>query len=214
MGLRAWFLLAAGSLAVACAAGGTADLGLDATEPPTGGDSPASPSPGSGNGGGGGGGSDSGGGGGGGDGSAPDAGGGTNVDAAADGPFVPVLDAAPDAPVGPTAQQCLMGWASYAGACPAPIITSSYVGNGCVGTTGWFIEGQNFQFEKDKVGFADYGPQSIGANGNQKHWNVITTTLLCVTVSAAAKGAWVGHTIHVVNPDGKASNAVVVQDKL
>lgn len=121
----------------------------------------------------------------------------------------------PDAgPTGPTAAECLEGWASKAGACPAPVITASYVASGCVGHTGWFIEGQNFQLERRNVGIADYGPRSIGVNGNQRHWNVITPTLLCVTVSAASKGTWVGATIHVENPDGKTSNSVVVTDKL
>lgn len=117
-------------------------------------------------------------------------------------------------PSGPTADQCLEGWRMYGGACPAPTITQSYVGNGCVGTAGWFVEGQNFQLEQHNMGIADYGPQSFGANGNQKHWNIITTTKLCVTVAAAFKDTWVGHTIYVKNPDGKASNSVVVQDKL
>ena len=115
---------------------------------------------------------------------------------------------------GPTADECLEGWASYDGGCPAPVITDSYVGNGCVGTTGWFVDGANFQLRQHNTGIADYGPQSFGANGNQMNWNVITTTQLCVTVSAGAKDAWVGHTIYVVNPDGKSSNSVVVGDKL
>jgi hypothetical protein len=102
----------------------------------------------------------------------------------------------------------------YMGACPAPIISDSYVGMGCVGTTGWFIDGDNFQLLQHNMGIADYGPQSFGANGNQMDWNVITTTQLCVTVAAAAAGAWVGHTIYVVNPDGKMSNSVVVQNRL
>jgi len=120
----------------------------------------------------------------------------------------------PDLVMGPTAEQCLEGWRMYPGNCPGPQITESHVGNGCAGTTGWFIEGKNFQLEKHNMGIADYGPQSIGANGDQKHWNVITTTRLCVTVSAAAKAAWVGHTIYVINPDGKKSNSVVVKDLL
>ena len=122
---------------------------------------------------------------------------------------------APDLAVpGPTAAQCLEGWRTYGGTCPAPTITESYVGNGCVGTTGWFIEGTNFQLEMHNTGIADYGPQSFGANGNQKNWNVITPTKLCVTVFAGYKSTWVGHTIYVKNPDGKMSNSVVVTDKL
>ena len=116
--------------------------------------------------------------------------------------------------IGPTADDCLEGWAAYDGGCPAPVITDSYVGNGCVGTTGWFVDGANFQLRQHNTGIADYGPQSFGANGDQMNWNVITTTQLCVTVSAGAKAAWVGHTIYVVNPDGKSSNSVVVGDKL
>ena len=115
---------------------------------------------------------------------------------------------------GPSADQCLEGWRMFDGRCPGPVIYRSYVGNGCRGTTGWFIEGLNFQVEQHNVGIADYGPQSFGANGNQKHWNDISTTRLCVTVSAGAKSAWVAHTIYVVNPDGKMSNAVVVEDRL
>jgi hypothetical protein len=194
---RLRFLVPLASLAVACAAGGSDELGAGGTPatdpsigaPSSGGASTSSgaPSPSS-------------------DAGAPGA------DAATgDGASTTVPEAAPP---GPTAQQCLEGWQGYAGACPAPIIASSYVGNGCVGTTGWFIEGQNFQLEQHNVGIADYGPQSFGANGNQKHWNVISTTMLCVTVYAGYKSSWVGHTIHVVNPDGKSSNSVVVQDKL
>lgn len=136
------------------------------------------------------------------------------ADGASDGAMGPDLLAPPDLQPGPTAAQCLEGWRKYGGACPAPQISASYVANGCVGTTGWFVDGQNFQLEMHNVGIADYGPQSFGANGDQKHWNVITTTRLCVTVSAAAKSAWVGHTIYVKNPDGKSSNSVVVQDRL
>jgi hypothetical protein len=119
-----------------------------------------------------------------------------------------------DAAGGPSAAACLDGWADYAGTCPAPTITSSYVGNGCVGTTGWFVLGTNFQLEQHNTGIADYGPQSFGANGDQKSWNVITTTELCVTVAASAASAWVGHTIYVKNPDGKSSNAVTVTSLL
>ncbi len=115
---------------------------------------------------------------------------------------------------GPSAEDCFTDWADFAGTCSAPVISSSWVGNGCVGTTGWFIEGDNFQFRQDNDGIADYGPQSMGANGNQMHWNVITPTLLCVTVFAGFKDTWVDHEIYVVNPDGKASNSVVVQDYL
>ena len=112
----------------------------------------------------------------------------------------------------PTPEQCLKGWRELD--CPAPSISASYVGHGCVGTTGWFIEGNYFQHEKDNTGIADYGPQSIGANGNQRHWNIITPTKLCVTVAAAFKSTWVGKTIHVKNPDSKTSNSVVVEDRL
>ncbi len=119
-----------------------------------------------------------------------------------------------DAALGPSAAACLEGWADYAGTCPAPVITSSYVASGCAGTTGWFVNGSNFQVEQHNTGIADYGPQSIGANGDQKSWNVITTTQLCVTVAASAKAAWVGHTIYVKNPDGKTSNSVTVTDLL
>jgi hypothetical protein len=114
----------------------------------------------------------------------------------------------------PTPAQCLEGWSTLNGQCAAPTITSSYVANGCVGTTGWFVEGNNFELERHNVGIADDGPQSFGANGNQKHWNVITPTKLCVTVSATFKSVWVGQTIYVKNPDGKASNSVVVEDRL
>lgn len=134
----------------------------------------------------------------------------TSADAAQPPDLTPPADLTP----GPTADQCLEGWRMYGGACPAPEITSSYVATGCVGTSGWFIDGKNFQLEQRNTGIADYGPQSFGANGNQKHWNVITTTRLCVTISAGAKSAWVGHTIYVKNPDGKTSNSVVVQDRL
>ncbi len=136
----------------------------------------------------------------GGDGSSVETDGGTELDGA-------IVD-------GPTADECLEGWAAYDGGCPAPTITDSYVGNGCVGTTGWFVDGANFQVRQHNTGVADDGPQSFGANGNQMMWNVITTTQLCVTVSAGAKDAWVGHTIYVVNPDGKSSNSVIVGDRL
>ena len=86
--------------------------------------------------------------------------------------------------------------------------------SGCVGTTGWFVMGSNFQVAQHNSGIADYGPQSIGANGDQRSWNVITTGELCVTISAAAKAAWVAHTIYVKNPDGKTSNSVIVTDLL
>lgn len=125
-----------------------------------------------------------------------------------------VREASSDSALGPSAAVCLEGWAGYAGTCPAPQITSSYVASGCVGTTGWFVVGSNFQVEQRNTGTADDGPQSIGANGDQKMWNVITTTQLCVTISAAAKAAWVGHTVYVKNPDGKTSNAVIVTDLL
>lgn len=117
-------------------------------------------------------------------------------------------------PTGPTPDECLDDWATYDGGCAAPTITDSYVGSGCEGTTGWFIDGTNFQLRQHNSGIADYGPQSFGANGNQMNWNEITPTQLCVTVSAAASSAWVGHTIYVVNPDGKTSNSVVVSSKL
>lgn len=119
-----------------------------------------------------------------------------------------------DGSLGPSAALCLEGWADYAGACPAPTISSSYVASGCAGTTGWFVIGSNFQVQQHNTGTADYGPQSFGANGDQKIWNVITTGELCVTISATAKSAWVGHTIYVKNPDGKTSNAVTVTDLL
>ena len=125
-----------------------------------------------------------------------------------------VRDTSTDTAIGPSAAACLEGWASYAGTCPAPQITSSYVAAGCSGTTGWFVLGSNFQVEQHNTGIADYGPQSFGANGDQKIWNVITTGQLCVTISAASKAAWVGHTIYVKNPDGKTSNAVTVADLL
>lgn len=126
----------------------------------------------------------------------------------------PQDQATPDLAPTPTPAQCLEGWRMYNGACPAPIITESYVANGCVGTSGWFIDGANFQLEQRNMGIADYGPQSFGANGNQKHWNVITPTRLCVTVAAGAAGTWVGKTIYVKNPDGKTSNSVVVSNRL
>jgi hypothetical protein len=81
-----------------------------------------------------------------------------------------------------------------------------------VGTTGWFVEGANFQLRQRNVGIADVGPQSIGANANQQHWNVIRPELLCVTIAASGRDTWVGHEIYVINPDGQRSNAVVVQD--
>lgn len=134
----------------------------------------------------------------------------------------PDLDAgAPDAlappdsgtPPGPTPDECLEGWRQLPpGACAAPVIERSYVSEGCLGTTGWFVEGANFQHRQHNVGVADYGPQSIGANSNQQHWNVIRPELLCVTVAASSRNAWVGHEIYVINPDGQRSNAVVVQD--
>jgi hypothetical protein len=116
---------------------------------------------------------------------------------------------------GPTPDECLDDWAEYDGGCAAPTITDSYVGNGCEGTTGWFVDGTNFQLRQHNVGVADYGPQSFGANGNQMNWNEITPTQLCVTVAASSTDTtWTGHTIYVVNPDGKMSNSVVVTNKL
>lgn len=126
----------------------------------------------------------------------------------------PDLAAPPDLTALPTAEQCLEGWRNYGGRCPAPTISESYVGRDCVGTTGWFILGSNFQLEQHNTGIADYGPQSFGANGNQKHWNIITPTKLCVTVAAQFADTWVGKTIYVKNPDGKQSNSVVVTNKL
>lgn len=138
------------------------------------------------------------------------------ADATADLDAAPTLDTgALDAlaPPGPTPDECLEGWRQLpTGSCPAPIIERSYVSEGCVGTTGWFVEGANFQLRQRNVGVADDGPQSIGANGNQGHWNVIRPDLLCVTVSAGSRDSWVGHEIYVINPDGQRSNAVVVQD--
>lgn len=150
------------------------------------------------------------------------------VDAGADGPDASErLDAAPTldanaldaaaldaaAPTSRSPEECLEGWRQLpAGACAAPVIERSYVSEGCLGTTGWFVEGANFQHRQHNVGVADDGPQSIGANGNQQHWNVIRPELLCVTIAASARHAWVGHEIYVINPDGQRSNAVVVQD--
>jgi hypothetical protein len=127
------------------------------------------------------------------------------------------LDATPPpdsgVPPGPTPDECLEGWRQLpARACPAPVIERSYVSEGCLGTTGWFVEGANFQHRQHNVGIADYGPQSIGANANQQHWNVIRPELLCVTIAASSRNAWVAHEIYVINPDGQRSNAVVVQD--
>lgn len=116
-------------------------------------------------------------------------------------------------PPGPTPAACLEGWRQLPpGSCAAPIIDRSYVTDGCVGTTGWFVEGANFQLEQRNVGIADYGPQSIGVNSSQRHWNVIRPDLLCVTISANGRGTWVGAEIYVINPDGQRSNAVTVQD--
>jgi hypothetical protein len=120
----------------------------------------------------------------------------------------------PKVVVAPTPAQCLEGWPTLNGQCAAPVISASYVADGCVGTTGWFVEGANFELRQHNVGIADYGPQSFGANGNQENWNVITSNKLCVTVYAGFKSSWVGHTIYVQNPDGKTSNSVVVQDRL
>jgi hypothetical protein len=124
----------------------------------------------------------------------------------------PAKPTPPDSSV-PTPAQCLDGWRSLD--CAAPIITNSYVSNGCANTTGWFIDGYNFEhLGPSGPNTADYGPQSFGANGNQSAWNVITPNRLCVTVAAGFSSAWVGHTVYVKNPDGKSSNSVVVADRL
>lgn len=112
----------------------------------------------------------------------------------------------------PSPLECLDGWRHLS--CPAPVIYRSYIGDDCMGTSGWFIVGENFQHEGPSgPSTADYGPRSFGANGNQKHWNVITPRQLCVTVGAGpGDTTWTGHTIYVENPDGQQSNSVVVEN--
>lgn len=117
----------------------------------------------------------------------------------------------------PSAAQCLEDWRLHGGRCPGPVIYASYIANGCRNTTGWFIEGLNFQVEQRNGGggIADYGPQAFGAaDGNQKHWNDLTVSRLCVTIPYSARNNWLYHSIYVVNPDGKMSNAVVVESRL
>ncbi len=124
-------------------------------------------------------------------------------------------DAGPEdmgSPVSPA--ECFEGWATLpAGTCAAPIIDESWVGEGCVGTDGWFISGANFQLRERRTGVADRGPQSIGVNGDQSHWNVIEPNLLCVTIYRGYADTWAGHDVYVVNPDGQSSNTVTIQNR-
>src|SRR5579864_4254525 len=50
-------------------------------------------------------------------------------------------DAAADLAVRPTPDQCFMGWATFHGKCPAPIITRAGVTNDCDGAKGWEVLG-------------------------------------------------------------------------
>lgn len=112
---------------------------------------------------------------------------------------------------GPTAAMCYEGWRMYGGSCPAPIITSAWAATtGCVGANpGLFIEGMNFQLEKRNTGIADYGPQAQ-EGFDQKHWNELTTTRLCVTMSSSYALSFPGKRLSVKNPDGKVSNSVTI----
>lgn len=80
--------------------------------------------------------------------------------------------------------------------------------------TGCFIEGQNFQFLRDNTGIADYGPKTLGPKGNHQHWNLLTPTKLCVTIGQAFIAGYVGKEVALLNPDGKTSNCVTIENHL
>lgn len=112
---------------------------------------------------------------------------------------------------GPTAAECFERWRMYGGTCPAPVITQAWASTtGCSGSNpGLFIEGMNFQLEMRNMGIADYGPQCLEGH-DQKHWNELTTTRLCVTMNATYALSFPGKRLSVRNPDGKVSNSVTI----
>jgi hypothetical protein len=86
---------------------------------------------------------------------------------------------------GPTAAECFERWRMYGGTCPAPVITQAWAATtGCSAGNhpGLFIEGMNFRLEMRNMGIADYGPQAQ-EGFDQRHWNELTTTRLCVTMN-------------------------------
>ena len=127
-------------------------------------------------------------------------------------PDLAVLDLTlPPDLAGPTAAECFERWRMYGGTCPAPVITQAWAATtGCSGSNpGLFIEGMNFQLEMHNMGIADYGPQCLEGH-DQKHWNELTTTRLCVTMNATYALSFPGKRLSVRNPDGKVSNSVTI----
>ncbi|MFO0578838.1 MAG: hypothetical protein U1A78_32955 [Polyangia bacterium] len=124
--------------------------------------------------------------------------------------LLPDLTLPPDL-AGPTAAECFERWRMYGGTCPAPVITQAWAATtGCSGgNPGLFIEGMNFQLEMRNMGIADYGPQCLEGH-DQKHWNELTTTRLCVTMNATYALSFPGKRLSVRNPDGKVSNSVTI----
>lgn len=130
-------------------------------------------------------------------------------------PDLTVRDLAPPADLltGPTAAECFERWRMYGGSCPGPVITQAWASaTGCSSGNhpGLFIEGMNFQLEMRNMGIADYGPQARESH-DQKHWNELTTTRLCVTMNLTYAMSFPGKPLSVRNPDGKISNSVIIQ---
>jgi hypothetical protein len=130
-------------------------------------------------------------------------------------PDLAARDLAPPADLlpGPSAADCFERWRMYGGSCPGPVITQAWAAvTGCSAGNqpGLFVEGMNFQLEMRNMGIADYGPQ--GREGwDQRHWNELTTTRLCITMNSAYALSFPGKPLSLKNPDGKISNSVIIQ---
>lgn len=118
-----------------------------------------------------------------------------------------------DLSTGPTAADCFERWRMYGGSCPGPVITQAWAAaTGCSAGNhpGLFVEGMNFQLEMRNMGIADYGPQGL-EGWDQKHWNELTPTRLCVTMNVTYALSFPGKRLSLKNPDGKISNSVIIQ---
>lgn len=118
-----------------------------------------------------------------------------------------------DLTAGPTAADCFERWRMYGGSCPGPVITQAWASaTGCSAGNhpGLFVEGMNFQLEMRNMGIADYGPQGR-ESWDQKHWNELTTTRLCITMNVTYALSFPGKPLSLRNPDGKISNSVIIQ---
>ncbi len=117
----------------------------------------------------------------------------------------------------PATLECFYNWVE--GGCPAPIITSAYLGDNCAGGPGLFVIGQNFQSPALFDSTNDYvasGPWLLASPPTD--FNVLSPGFMCVTadeIFGAIPSEWAG----VIDQRGKPrhnqiSSSAVVQNLL